>query len=85
MTFLQKSYSKVEKSVLVTMSYVGLDDEEELKTVSVINKHNNNYNVVSDSKSESNYKKKENLFDEDIDNKVKVTPKITSVLKWLVH
>ena len=45
MNFLQKSYgeySKVEKPVLVTMSYEGLDDEEELETVPIVSKNNNN-------------------------------------------
>ena len=57
MTFLQKSYqdfSKVEKTVLITTSYKGLIDYEELKMVPVINQNNNNnYNVVSHSKSKS--------------------------------
>ena len=50
-TFLQKSYgkyTKIEKPVLVTMSYEGLDDEEELKTGPVLNSYNN-VNVVTDS------------------------------------
>ena len=45
MTFLQKSYGeycKVEKPVLVSMSY--LKDEEELKTVSIISTTTNNNN-----------------------------------------
>ena len=39
-TFLQKSYgeyTKIEKPVLVTTSYEGSDEEEELETVSVVN------------------------------------------------
>ena len=39
MTFLQKSYSeytKVEKPVVVTTSYEGSNNEEELEIVSVI-------------------------------------------------
>ena len=62
MTFLQKLYgefSKVEKSVVLNMSYEGSDDEEELKTVPVDNK-NNNVNVVSDSNSDSSDKGFEN-------------------------
>ena len=55
MTFLPKSsgdYSKVQKPVLVTTSYKGWYDEEALKIVPIVNQNNNNYNVVSDSKSE---------------------------------
>ena len=40
-TFLQKSYgehSKVEKSVLLTTSYEGLDDEEELEMMGISGK-----------------------------------------------
>ena len=51
-TFLQKSYrdySKVEKPVLVTTSYEGYNEEEELETVPVMDNYNNNYNIVSDS------------------------------------
>ena len=52
-TFLQKSYadfSKVEKPVLTTMIYEGLDDEEELKIVPVIYQNNcNNCNVIGNS------------------------------------
>ena len=39
MTFPQRSngeYTKVEKPVVVTMSYQGLDEKEELKTVLVV-------------------------------------------------
>ena len=42
------------------MSYEGSDDEEKLKTVPAINQNNNNYNVVSDSKSDN--EGKENLL-----------------------
>ena len=43
------------------MSYEGLDDEEELKTVPVINQNkNNNCNIFNNSESERD--DKENLF-----------------------
>ena len=44
MTFLQKSYdeyTKVEKTVLMIMSYEGANNEEELEMVLVINDYNN--------------------------------------------
>ena len=62
MTFLQKSYSeytKVEKAADLTMSYEGSDEEEELKTVPVVN-NNDNINVVSDSDSDSSEEDVEN-------------------------
>ena len=78
MTFLKKSYWDYnEKPVLATMTYEGSDDEEELERVSVVNQNINNYNEVSDSKSESDNKSEENLFDVDIDKEVEATPKIT--------
>ena len=62
MTFLQKSYgdySKVENPFLVTMSYEGLDDEEELKTVSIISNNNeNNLNIDYDSDTNFEHEKK---------------------------
>ena len=58
------------------MSYEGLDDEEELKMVPAVNQNNNNYKVVSNSKSESDDKEvEENVFDNDIDEKEEATPK----------
>ena len=76
MTFLKKSYSqysKVEKLLFITMSYEGLDDEEELKIVPIFSQNNNNKNnVVGDSDSDSNDKNKS--FDEDFDEDVKATP-----------
>ena len=79
MTFLQKSYNeynKVEKSTLVTTSYEGSDDEEELEAVSIINQNNNN--AVSASHSESDEEQsEENCFNDDIDKEVKATPKST--------
>ena len=62
MTFLQKSYgeyTKVKKPVVLTTSYEWLDQEEEPKTVHVVN-NNNNINVVSNSDSDSS--------EEDIEN-----------------
>ena len=53
MTFLQKSfseYTKVEKPVLVTTSYVGLNDVEEFETFSIVD-NNNNVNIVIDTKT----------------------------------
>ena len=58
MTFLHKSYgeySKVEKPVLVTTSYEGLDDEEKLEKVPIISSNNNNNN--------SNFTDSENNID----------------------
>ena len=81
MTFLHKSYgdySKIEKPVLVTTSYEGSNDKEGLETVPIVNQNNDNYDVVSDSKSESDDNKaEENIFDDDIDEEVKATPKTT--------
>ena len=84
-TFLQKSYSeysKVDKPVVVTTSYEGLDDnEEQLKTLPIVVTNNNKVNVVSDSDSDSSeedFKNNEdNFFDEDIDDQVKVSPQTT--------
>ena len=59
------------------MSYEGSDNQKVLKTVSIFNQNNNNYNVVSDSDSDSNDKNEGILFDENIDDQVEVTPKIT--------
>ena len=76
MTFLQKSYgdfNKVEKPVLVTMSYE--DNENELEMIPVVMQNNNDYNVVSDSKSESDDKSEENLFDVNINKEVETRPK----------
>ena len=83
MTFLQKSYgeySKVEKPVLVRVSYEGWDDEEELETVPIIgeNNNNNNNNLVSDSDSDNNNdSNNENNIGKNIDHEVKATPKTT--------
>ena len=86
--FLQKSYgeyTKVEKPAVLTMSYEGLDEEEEPKMVPVVI-NNSNVNVVSDSNSDSSDKKfennEDNLFDEDIDDQLKVSPQTLSMQRW---
>ena len=55
--------------------YEGSDnDDDKAKTVSEINQNNhNNYNVVSNSKSDD--KAKGNLFDKDTNEEVEATPK----------
>ena len=64
----------VSKSVMVTISYEGSDEEEELKMVPIIS-INNNINIVSDSNSDDsdnnikNYN--ESIFDKVIDGSVK--------------
>ena len=59
-------YNKVDKPVVVTTSYEGLDEEEEPETVHVVI-NNSNVNVVSDSKtdfSEEDFENdNENFFD----------------------
>ena len=59
-------------------SYEGLDEEEKLKMVPIINNNNNNVKVVSDSDSDSSeedFKNSEdNFFDEDVDDQVKISP-----------
>ena len=86
MAFLWKSYnehSKVEKTVMVATSYEGLDDEEELQTVPIVSKINDKSYVFSGSNSNSdNYSNNENIFDEDIEDKVKVNPSPLSMPKW---
>ena len=80
MTFLQKSHSEyieVDKPVVVTTSYEGMDnDEQELETVPVV-VNNNSVNVVSDSDSNSSKERfkngDDNFFDNDIKDQVKVT------------
>ena len=51
----------VEKPVLVTTSYEGVDEEKELEPVSIIN-NNNNVNIVNDSNSANNIKNNNNNF-----------------------
>ena len=91
-TFLQKSYgvySKDEKLVLVTISYEGSDDDEELKVVPFVD-NNNNVNKVSDSDSDDDIENdNENFFDEDIHDEAEATPqtninaKVVCVMKKL--
>ena len=66
--------------------YEGSDEQEELKTVPIVNQNNNNNNnnVVSDSNSDSDDKNEEKVFDKDIVKEVKTTPKITVNAK-VVH
>ena len=66
--------------MVVTTSYEGLDDEEELETVPVaIN--NNNVNIVSNSDSDSSKddfeNNNDNFFDKEIDNQIKITHQTT--------
>ena len=83
MTFLQKSYgeyTKVEKPAIMTTSYEGSDEEEDHEMVPVII-NNSNINVVSNLDSNSSEEDFENnkdkLFDEDINDPVKVSPQTT--------
>ena len=77
MTFFHKSYgewSKVEKPVLSPMSYEGSDDNEEVKSISANNENNCNYfNVVSNYESDDDAK--ENICEEQVDDKITLTPK----------
>ena len=82
-TFLQKSYgeyTKFDKPVVVTMSYEGLHEEEELETVPVVI-NNINVNVVTgsdrDSSKEDFENDDKNFFDEDTNNWVKATSQTT--------
>ena len=73
-------WSKVDKPVMVPTGYEGLDDDDEVETVPTNNNDDNIcYNIVSGSKS--NEEAKENLFEE-INDKIKVTPKTTLNPKW---
>ena len=59
---------------MVASSYEGFDNEEQYKTVPIIH-NDNNGNVVSDSNNNDNIENESNNFsDEDIDDKVEVTP-----------
>ena len=87
-TFLQNSYgecTKVEKPAVLTVSYEGQDEEEELEIVPIEN-NNNKVNVVSDSNSDSSDKdfksNEENFFDEDISNQETASFKPPSTQKW---
>ena len=77
MAFLNKSYgkwSKVDKPVMVPTSYEDNEDEDEDDRISTNNYSHNNYNVVSDF--DCNEETKENVLDEDVEDKIEVTPKI---------
>ena len=63
------------------MSYEGSDDEEELETVPIFNQNNDNYSVVSDSKSESDDKSAKNFYNKNMHQEVEGTPKPPSMLK----
>ena len=86
-TFLQKSYgeyTKVDKPVVVTTSYEGSDEEEELETVHIVT-NNSNVNVVSDSDSDSSEEdfenNNDNFFDKYINDQMKVTLQTTINIK----
>ena len=53
-----------------------MDDNDDVKMVTIINQNNNNsYNVVSICKIDD--KANKNLFDKDVNDQVEATPKIT--------
>ena len=65
------------------MSYKRSEDKEEVEMVLINNENNNNDNdVVSDFRSHD--EAKENLFEEQVDDKIKVTPK-TTLSQKMVH
>ena len=61
MTFLDKlfgKWNKVEKPTLVSMSFEGSDDDEEIETVlSHTENNNNNNNILSSLESDDKVKK----------------------------
>ena len=63
------------KPVLIPTSYDGLEDNEEVKMVSKYNESNNNYYKVGYYKSDE--EAKDIFFEEQVDDKIKVTPKTT--------
>ena len=64
-------------------SYEGMDDEDKVEPVSVINQNNHNYYyVVSDFESDD--EAKENCFQEHANDKVEASPKTTVNMK-VVH
>ena len=88
-TFLQKSYgeyTRADKPVVVTTSYQGLDEEEELKTIPIFN-NNNNVNIVSDSYTDSSEEdsknSKDNFSTKMSMTKPKFLPKPPSTQKWM--
>ena len=83
-TFLQMShgeYSKLEKPILVAISYEGSSDEEELRTVPIISKSNNNNLNTNSEINDDN----ENVFDEDINDESKQPPRPISMPKLFVQ
>ena len=73
MIFLHTSYNKwnkVEKPVMLPLTFEGSDDDEEVEMVPTNINNYINCNVVSDSESDDEVK--ENLFEE-IDDKIEVT------------
>ena len=62
---------------MVTASCDWSDNEEKLESAPVDKQNNDNCNEVSDSKSDSDDKSEENLFDVDISEEVEATPKIS--------
>ena len=65
------------------MSYKGLDDEEELEMVPVINQNNyNKYDVGHDSESKKD--DEENLLNEDVNKEFKATP-MTTINTKVIH
>ena len=64
------------KNMCSFLWYKGSDDEEDVKTDSTHNENNNNsYNIVSNSQSDD--KDKKNIFEEQVNDEIKVTPKTT--------
>ena len=79
MTFLEKSNSernKVEKLTVAPMSYEGLNEDEEVEIVLAHDENNdNNHNIVIVSESDDEVK--ENLFEVQMEEDIKVTSKMT--------
>ena len=65
---------------MIPTSYEGLNDDEEIKMVSVVSQNNNYYYVVSDSNS--NDEVEEHFFDKEINNEVKASHKPLSMQRW---
>ena len=88
-TFLQKSnseYTQVEKPVVVTASYEGSNKEEEFEIVHIVN-NINSLNIVSSSNSVSNEEDfdniKDNFFDEDVNDQLKISPQTTVIARFV--
>ena len=78
-TPLDESYgewTKVEKPTIVPVSYEGAHNDKEFERVLACNENKtNNYNLVSNLERDD--KVEENLFGEQIEDKIEVTPKTT--------